>query len=408
LHSNRKYHLLLVSGNHHYAYGLRHPGWSSPPLAASDARYAFAGGTRTADELDVQWQRNGARMYDPVLGRFLGVEPLADVYVSLSVYAYAANDPVNLVDPSGYNATHSDNLVNPGFPADTWELIVQGYRSAESGGRNKFTVDVYYDEYGNYIGASLHTGRVGMIYIIAELSSVSTLLTPAGNVDTEAAIQNGRELLSKAYRSGRVGINALERMFTHIFRGIEFAPVKRSGSGIAETPKGEQMLIGMKGNKIRVGTTYDPIDGWGETFKEGIMLEINRVLDGNFDNIANVVSTLVHEAFHWFTQDEHIIWGKEPNEITGLTRGQDDASSHMQAFQYELTHPAFEFTSTDYRNSTSAILSKVFNDILNDDLWIRNGRMYTPDNFDVKAQRVQNHFRPIFNPILARYGLPTL
>ncbi len=94
----------VLERNHYYAYGLRHPGWSSTPLAASDARYAFAGGERTADELGVQWQRNGARMYDPVLGRFLGVEPLADLYSSVSGYAYALCDPVNRLDPTGFFA----------------------------------------------------------------------------------------------------------------------------------------------------------------------------------------------------------------------------------------------------------------------------------------------------------------
>ena len=45
----------IVERSHYYAYGLRHPGWSWSAVGASDTRYAFAGGTRTADELRAQW-----------------------------------------------------------------------------------------------------------------------------------------------------------------------------------------------------------------------------------------------------------------------------------------------------------------------------------------------------------------
>ena len=43
----------------------------------------------------------GSRYYDPSIGRWLAPDPLADMYPSLSSYAYAANNPLKYIDPDG-------------------------------------------------------------------------------------------------------------------------------------------------------------------------------------------------------------------------------------------------------------------------------------------------------------------
>ena len=49
----------------------------------------------------LDWYDFGARQYDPVYGRFAGIDPLCEKYPHLSPYAYCGNDPVNFVDPDG-------------------------------------------------------------------------------------------------------------------------------------------------------------------------------------------------------------------------------------------------------------------------------------------------------------------
>lgn len=41
----------------------------------------------------------GARYYDPEIGRFITVDPMKD---GLNWYAYAANNPINNIDPNGF------------------------------------------------------------------------------------------------------------------------------------------------------------------------------------------------------------------------------------------------------------------------------------------------------------------
>ena len=42
-----------------------------------------------------------ARQYDPAIGRFTSVDPLAEKYYHLTPYSYCGGDPVNAVDPDG-------------------------------------------------------------------------------------------------------------------------------------------------------------------------------------------------------------------------------------------------------------------------------------------------------------------
>jgi RHS repeat-associated protein len=71
------------------------------PSGASSIAFKFAG-EQTDDEIGLIYLR--ARYYDPSLGRFISRDPwpaLADATPGLNRYVYAANNPVNVVDPSG-------------------------------------------------------------------------------------------------------------------------------------------------------------------------------------------------------------------------------------------------------------------------------------------------------------------
>jgi len=49
-----------------------------------------------------------ARMYDPILGEFTSVDPLADKYPGWGPYVYCVNNPVKYWDPKGEN-TYDEN-----------------------------------------------------------------------------------------------------------------------------------------------------------------------------------------------------------------------------------------------------------------------------------------------------------
>jgi len=53
------------------------------------------------EDLGLNWYAYGFRYYDPTIGRFTGVDPIADQFPWVSVYNYAENEPVGGIDLHG-------------------------------------------------------------------------------------------------------------------------------------------------------------------------------------------------------------------------------------------------------------------------------------------------------------------
>ena len=82
--------------NDYYAFG----GLMSTSSRQSVQPYKY-NGKELETACGVNWYDYGARRYDPVLGRWNGVDPLCEDYYSENPYGYCGNNPVNYVDPNG-------------------------------------------------------------------------------------------------------------------------------------------------------------------------------------------------------------------------------------------------------------------------------------------------------------------
>ncbi|MDH6310474.1 RHS repeat-associated protein [Dysgonomonas sp. PFB1-18] len=82
--------------NHYYPFGMTFADSFNPDIQP----YKYNG-----KELEKTHELNmydySARYYDPALGRFTTVDPLAEEYYSISPYVYVMNNPLKYIDPDG-------------------------------------------------------------------------------------------------------------------------------------------------------------------------------------------------------------------------------------------------------------------------------------------------------------------
>ncbi len=98
----------------------------------------------------------GARFYDPSIGRFTGVDPLADQFHGWNPYHYVHDNPINMIDPTGMSGEshHEDEDGNFIAVYDDGDTGVYEHEN----GTTKEDVDEqreggkYTGRDGNYIG----------------------------------------------------------------------------------------------------------------------------------------------------------------------------------------------------------------------------------------------------------------
>lgn len=93
------------------------------PVLNNPYKYKY-NGFEYQDELDLGWYDYMARNYDPALGRWMNIDPLAEMSRKTSPYVYALNNPVFFIDPDGMEADSFSN---------DWKDNGDGTYTAESG-----------------------------------------------------------------------------------------------------------------------------------------------------------------------------------------------------------------------------------------------------------------------------------
>ena len=93
----------VLERNDYYPFGARQARSDYPQLAANRFKY---NGKEEQVTGNLEWLDYGARMYDSGLGRWFGVDPFQESFISLSPYNYCSGNPMVFIDPSGALMTH--------------------------------------------------------------------------------------------------------------------------------------------------------------------------------------------------------------------------------------------------------------------------------------------------------------
>ncbi|TRX35583.1 RHS repeat-associated core domain-containing protein [Flavobacterium sp. ZT3R18] len=91
----------IIEESHFYGFGMKHVGYNSVITSTNPAQKYKYNGKELQDELGINWYDYGARNYDPALGRWMNIDPLAETSRRWSPYNYCMNNPVFFIDPDG-------------------------------------------------------------------------------------------------------------------------------------------------------------------------------------------------------------------------------------------------------------------------------------------------------------------
>jgi RHS repeat-associated protein len=105
----------IIEESNYYPFGLKHKGYNGNVSSIGNSvaqKWNFLG-QESNEELGLNWLTFRYRNYDAAIGRFFGVDPISEDYMSISTYQFAHNNPVWKIEIEGlegYPLTGTDNL----------------------------------------------------------------------------------------------------------------------------------------------------------------------------------------------------------------------------------------------------------------------------------------------------------
>nr|WP_315218679.1 RHS repeat-associated core domain-containing protein [uncultured Flavobacterium sp.] len=313
--------LKILEESNYYPFGMKHSGYNNGTLQAN-YKYKY-NGKELQDELGLNFYDYGARNYDPALGRWMNIDPLAEKYYNFTPYNYAVNNPVFFVDPDGRDL---DVGTDKKSKKDIQSLVDRGnrkYVKIDKGGH----VTLDFSKIGKNKSASSILAKdagLNLVNVMAssskkylfESSSVALVKDAAGN---KSAFQMSRDAngVVNASDGGKDSAGAN----TYLPRG--------SYNG--------QVVIGDR-------VSYEEVDSGGFSVSKSRSSVIFHELAENFERTENGIDynlSTSNKGAHQMSIDRENGWSgasNSPGTVSSIVNPKSTKSQTMQDLQVMQTY----------------------------------------------------------------------
>ena len=271
----------ILEEDHYYPYGLKHLGYNTAhkifkgiegpgtgitltpvnPFLGDSYKYKF-GGKEYQTEFDINCYDFGARNYDPALGRWMNIDPLAEQMRRHSPYNYAFDNPVYFIDPDGMMpGGFSDGYVEHNLSTTTGAVDVTS------------SVLTSFDGNGNTLDSQVVTGSDN-VSVAIDGGKISTEVVGSNNDVGENVASTNNNSSSSTYPP-----NKWQKIFRAMRNAANTASYSSGISGIAQIGMLEyRQALPLESKIGTFGKFSSTYSGLGKLTKIG----------GNIGNIAAV------------------------------------------------------------------------------------------------------------------------
>ncbi len=258
--------LKIIEENNYYPFGLKHTNYNSDlkeykavqnetkvelraipddGISVESNMYKYKyNGKELQDELGLNWYDYQARNYDPALGRWMNIDPLAEKSRRYNPYTYVLNNPVFFIDPDGMMAAPGDDLGIKG--PNSQEAVSQLQASAGTDitiTRSETDGNVTYT---NNTGAPLTGNAAKLAAVIDDHSIVVNVNADNSNnsIDYGEAFMGNTVTSNVDSKSGKNIVIADQAVNTRQTASLDAAGNKPGGTilhGVVEASEGAKM-----------------------------------------------------------------------------------------------------------------------------------------------------------------------
>ncbi|KAB5483114.1 RHS repeat domain-containing protein, partial [Flagellimonas hadalis] len=274
----------IVEENNYYPFGLKHKGYNNVTSSYGNSvaqKWKF-GGKEYEDSFNesIATYDFGARNYDPALGRWMNLDPLAEQMRRHSPYNFVFNNPLRFIDPDGMSP---DDIVIRGKDIASGE-----YRDAVIIKSEK--IDITLDVENLVLPPSVQdpgtNSENSPLNAPIELGGFDQALQLAENTfgQTDAiTIDIGGQVVAGGGAAGNVQIAA-------ILQGDD------AGGAFLYGPSHSDVQIGFAGGVgIELGAVFSTTDNFDRNSLEGTTIGV----DGSYGPVSGSFSLGVDGPFDW-------------------------------------------------------------------------------------------------------------